>query len=181
MAARTVGRGAMVYRDTEGKVQTGWYGQEIDVHEEDLERFDLYNEEISTPETEAEAAGEGEAPDPYDGVTVPVLKAEIATRNADRPDDKKIVPADPGNRPELVAALIADDERTDTVVPQVEAVPDAGDPTWTHERIDTFLTDNKLTYDGIEANNAEKPTREEKVTHILKNLPQGSVSAASRE
>ncbi len=50
-----------------------------------------------------------ESDEPYKGVTIPDLKAEIETRNKDREDDKKIVPAEPGNRPEIVAALVADD------------------------------------------------------------------------
>lgn len=47
--------------------------------------------------------------EPYKGVTVTDLKTEIETRNKDREDGKKIVPAEPGNRPEIVAALVADD------------------------------------------------------------------------
>lgn len=47
--------------------------------------------------------------EPYKGVNVAELKAEIETRNKDREDDKKIVPAEPGHRPEIVAALVADD------------------------------------------------------------------------
>lgn len=46
----------------------------------------------------------------YEGVSVNDLKAEIAKRNEGRDEDKKIVPAEPGNRAELVAALIADDK-----------------------------------------------------------------------
>jgi hypothetical protein len=46
--------------------------------------------------------------EPYKGVTVADLTAEIEKRNADRADDKKITPAD-AKRPQLVAALVADD------------------------------------------------------------------------
>lgn len=52
----------------------------------------------------------GEESEPYKGVNVADLKSEIEKRNEGREDDKKIVPAEPGNRPELVAALVADDE-----------------------------------------------------------------------
>lgn len=52
-----------------------------------------------------EASDEG----PYKGVTVADLKAEIDKRNEGRPDDAKLVPAEPGNRPQIVAALLADD------------------------------------------------------------------------
>lgn len=47
--------------------------------------------------------------EPYKGISVTDLKTEIEKRNKDREDDKKIVPAEPGNRPEIVAALVADD------------------------------------------------------------------------
>lgn len=57
-------------------------------------------------ESAAEEENEVEA---YAGVNVADLKAEIAKRNEGREDDKKIVPAEPGNRPELVASLVADD------------------------------------------------------------------------
>ncbi len=45
----------------------------------------------------------------YKNVGVAELKATIETRNKDRAEDKKIVPAAPGNRSEIVAALLADD------------------------------------------------------------------------
>jgi hypothetical protein len=51
------------------------------------------------------------APEPYKGVSVADLKAELDKRNEGREDDAKIVPAEPGNRPEIVAALVADDEK----------------------------------------------------------------------
>lgn len=52
--------------------------------------------------------------EPYKGVTVPDLKAEIDTRNEGREDTAKIAVAEPGNRPEIVAALVADDEASKT-------------------------------------------------------------------
>lgn len=47
----------------------------------------------------------------YKGVSVKDLKAEIENRNTDRADDAKVVPAEPGNRPQIVAALLADDNK----------------------------------------------------------------------
>ncbi|WP_193596077.1 hypothetical protein [Microbacterium sp. YJN-G] len=47
----------------------------------------------------------------YKGTSVADLKAEIEKRNEGRGDDAKIVPAEPGNRPQIVAALIADDSK----------------------------------------------------------------------
>lgn len=46
----------------------------------------------------------------YEGVTVADLKTEIERRNADRDDETKITVEAPGNRPELVSALEADDK-----------------------------------------------------------------------
>ena len=59
-----------------------------------------------------EAAADPGTPEPYAGVTVVDLKAEIDKRNKDRAEDAKIAPAEPGNRPELVAALVADDAKS---------------------------------------------------------------------
>lgn len=67
---------------------------------------------------EAEAIENSEPPEPYEGVTVSDLKAAIEARNAERVDADKIEVEAPGNRPELVAALVADDAKT-------EATPEA--------------------------------------------------------
>lgn len=58
-----------------------------------------------------EPAAAEEEDEPYKGVTVPDLKAEIDKRNEGRADGEKIAPAEPGKRAELVAALVADDNR----------------------------------------------------------------------
>jgi hypothetical protein len=50
-------------------------------------------------------------PEPYKGVSVADLKVEIEKRNEGREDDTKIVAAEPGNRAEIVAALVADDTK----------------------------------------------------------------------
>ena len=46
----------------------------------------------------------------YDAQTVDELKDEIGRRNAERPTDQHVQVAAPGNKPQLVAALVADDE-----------------------------------------------------------------------
>lgn len=46
---------------------------------------------------------------PYEGVKLAELKAELEKRNADRAEEAKITPAEPGNKPEIIAALLADD------------------------------------------------------------------------
>lgn len=60
-------------------------------------------------EIETEVVDEAAGEEGFKGVSVADLKAEIEKRNTGREGDKKIVPAEPGNRPELVAALVADD------------------------------------------------------------------------
>jgi hypothetical protein len=45
----------------------------------------------------------------YDALTVPELKDKIAARNADRPDEDKIM-SPGGNKGDLIAALQLDDE-----------------------------------------------------------------------
>lgn len=47
----------------------------------------------------------------YKDVSVKDLKADLAKRNEGREGDEKIVPVEPGNRPQIVAALIADDAK----------------------------------------------------------------------
>jgi hypothetical protein len=55
---------------------------------------------------------EDETP-PYSEWKVDDLKAEIASRNEDREDESQIVVEAPGNRPQLIAALEADDDLED--------------------------------------------------------------------
>lgn len=43
MAARTVKLGFVVYTDTQGRPLTGYLGDDVDVHKDDLERFDRLN------------------------------------------------------------------------------------------------------------------------------------------
>lgn len=57
------------------------------------------------PTATIELAGEG----PYAGAPVKDLKSELESRNQGRAEGEKIVPAEPGNRAEIVAALLADD------------------------------------------------------------------------
>ncbi len=51
-------------------------------------------------------------PEGYEASKVPVLEAEVASRNTDREDDDKVVPAS-GKKADLIAALVADDEHAD--------------------------------------------------------------------
>ncbi len=67
-------------------------------------------EDFVEPEPEPET-GEEKTVDPYKGKSVDDLKAELASRNEGRADEDKIVPAEPGNKPEVLAALKADDDK----------------------------------------------------------------------
>ncbi|WP_248240566.1 hypothetical protein [Microbacterium kunmingense] len=109
MAARTVRAGFIVFTDAAGRPQTGYLGDEVDVHDDDLERFDRLNPEEAPPEVVE--PDESEEDEPYEGVKVADLKAAIEKRNESREDADKISVAEPGNRPELVAALVADDAK----------------------------------------------------------------------
>ncbi|MDQ1174174.1 hypothetical protein QE430_002481 [Microbacterium testaceum] len=43
MAARTIKLGSVVYTDVTGRPTAGYLGEDVDVHEDDLERFDRLN------------------------------------------------------------------------------------------------------------------------------------------
>lgn len=58
-------------------------------------------------ETEEETLDEGV----YKGVNVKDLKADLAARNEGREGDAVITPVEPGHRPQIVAALLADDTK----------------------------------------------------------------------
>ncbi|MFE7198508.1 hypothetical protein [Microbacterium oxydans] len=62
--------------------------------------------EVEEPEEE-ETFDEGV----YKGVNVKDLKADLAARNEGREGDAVIIPAEPGHRPQIVAALLADDNK----------------------------------------------------------------------
>lgn len=53
--------------------------------------------------------GGSSTPTGWSSKTKPELESEVESRNADRDDDAKIVVAGKGNKPDLVAALEADD------------------------------------------------------------------------
>lgn len=111
MPKRTIETGIGTYLTKDGLWTFAMQGAEVDVHKDDVDRFDRLNvtgaaeaEPMEEPVTEP-------TPEPYEGVTVPDLKALIETRNEGREDADKISPAEPGNRPEIVAALVADDDK----------------------------------------------------------------------
>ncbi|WEK60508.1 MAG: hypothetical protein P0Y60_14500 [Candidatus Microbacterium colombiense] len=47
----------------------------------------------------------------YKGVSVKDLKADLAGRNEGREGDAVITPVEPGHRPQIIAALLADDSK----------------------------------------------------------------------
>lgn len=129
MPKRTIETGIGTYQNKDGFWTFGVLGEEVSVHKDDVERFDRLNttgaaesapvvevEEPTPAEPSTPAASEpstpaepAAAPEPYEGVNVKDLKALIGTRNEGREDADKISPDAPGNRAELVAALVADD------------------------------------------------------------------------
>lgn len=131
MPKRKIETGIGTYQNKDGHWTFGVLGEEVSVHKDDVERFDRLNvtgaaesapviEEIEepTPTESATAAApepstpaEPAVPEPYEGVNVKDLKALLVTRNEGREDADKIRPAEPGNRAEIVAALVADDAK----------------------------------------------------------------------
>lgn len=83
-------------------------GEPVPEWAEGLVHVDDFADASSAP---AKALGQvdGSQVEPYKGVTIPDLKAEIAKRNEGRPEEEQL--SSDGNRPDLVAALIADDTK----------------------------------------------------------------------
>lgn len=71
-------------------------------------------DEPATDRRGAPLPAEYPEPLPYKDQKVEDLKAEVDRRNATRDEDNQIVVAGKGNKPDLVAALEADDETTTT-------------------------------------------------------------------
>jgi hypothetical protein len=79
------------------------------IRDAELSGFEVQVEgDFDADEIDEEADESAETP-PYSEWKVDDLKAEIASRNEDREDDSQIVVEAPGNRPQLIAALEADD------------------------------------------------------------------------
>ncbi|MDF2554134.1 MAG: hypothetical protein K0R60_29 [Microbacterium sp.] len=62
MADRKIRIGFLRYRDADGKPQLGFHGEDVDVHEDDLERFDALNPE--EPEVAADSDADDESDEP---------------------------------------------------------------------------------------------------------------------
>lgn len=104
--------GCAVVRTLDGSDRYLYKGARFDAAGAEAENVEHLLASGLIAKTEEKAAAAPEADEgPYKGVSVKDLKATIDERNTDRADDAKIVPAEPGNRPEVIAALIADDAR----------------------------------------------------------------------
>lgn len=80
--------------------------------EADVEESDTDTLVASEPETPAEPDAQPQTEDEtpgYDVLTIPALKAEIDKRNEGREADAEIEVEGAGNKPDLIAALVADD------------------------------------------------------------------------
>ena len=65
---------------------------------------------VDEDEPGANDQGETATKNGYDAQTVDELKDEISRRNTERPADRHVQVKAPANKPQLVAALVADDE-----------------------------------------------------------------------
>ncbi|WP_417510578.1 hypothetical protein [Microbacterium sp.] len=68
-------------------------------------------EKLAKSETSSDSGKKDDDEGAYKGINVTDLKADIEKRNEGREDDAKIVPAEPANRQQIVAALLADDAK----------------------------------------------------------------------
>lgn len=70
----------------------------------------VHEDNFGTPSDDSDDSGDSTGGDAtsFDSMKLPELKAEIEKRNADREDDAKL--STTGNKGDLVAALVADDE-----------------------------------------------------------------------
>jgi len=101
MAVRTVRRGFIVYAAAEGRPVTGYLGDKVDVHEDDVERFDRLNgAEVDDTEATAEVT-EIEGPD--ESWTHERIDAFAAEWSIEIPSD--------GKKDEKLAAITAEIEK----------------------------------------------------------------------
>lgn len=84
MAARTVRAGFLVYTGEDGRPATGYLGDEVDVHEDDLERFDRLNPE------EVAAAVEEESSDEPDEPSFSQADVDAAVKDAEEAKDVEL-------------------------------------------------------------------------------------------
>lgn len=111
MAARTVKLGFVVYTDAEGRPATGYIGDEVNVHKDDLDRFDRLNVlpdvaeaqkaeaalspadiETASAEVEAEAQKVAEAKTTLDAERA-AFEAEKAAFEAQKAEAARATPA----------------------------------------------------------------------------------------
>ena len=66
---------------------------------------------------------------------------------------------------------VAEEETGELVFPDAEKD--------NHDRIDEFAREHEVTFDGIEAKDAEKPTKAEKVAHLQKVIEERDAAASA--
>ena len=112
MGVRTVRRGFIVYTDGDGRPVTGYIGDEVDVHEDDLDRFDRLNgpevnEIISdSPDGEPIEIEAEPVPDASDSSWTHERIDEFATTHGVSYDGIEAKTADKPNREEKVAHIL---------------------------------------------------------------------------
>lgn len=137
MGLRTIRTGIGSYQRVDGGWWFGMLGEEVDVHEDDLERFDRLNGSESDLASGASA--------PADSAEVPTSKWSVAqiddyagTRGIELTGAKN-----KGDKLALIEAALtaAATEATGTPVPEVKPVEvEAPDASWDDERITAFAT-----------------------------------------
>lgn len=117
MATRTIRTGVGSYqRASDGVWEFGMYGDEIDVHKDDLERFDRLNG--PEPEEPEEADSDPEASFLQEDIDAAV-KAAVETKDAELAEAKKVL----GEKDaELAAAKKAADEAATSAAAELESV-----------------------------------------------------------
>lgn len=109
MGARTIRSGIGTYQDVDGQWRHGVLGDEVDVHEDDLERFDRLNPP-APEDPEAETADESEEPTFSQEDVDAAVKAAVAEKDAELVAAKKAL--DAAN--EKLAASTAEGGKTET-------------------------------------------------------------------
>ncbi|MGN7861459.1 hypothetical protein ACTJI8_12835 [Microbacterium sp. 22303] len=82
MAIRTIRSGIGTYQDTDGQWRHGVLGDEVDVHEDDLERFDRLNPP-APKDSEAELADEAHEEKFSQGDVDAAVKAAVDAKDAE--------------------------------------------------------------------------------------------------
>lgn len=91
MGVRTIRTGIGSYRDAEGRWTFGMHGDEVEVHEDDLERFDRLNPEEVSVEVEEESSDEPDEPSFSQADVDAAVQAAVDAKDAELAEGRKAV------------------------------------------------------------------------------------------